>query len=230
MVQASGASTDTEVERLRKEIDRLVGLGILHRGLVLDCGYCGAVAFRRIADVSDVNRCGRCGADNPLSLERWRHPTTEPTWWYDLHLAARELLAEDAGVAILCAGYLRRSARVFDDLSEFEFRADGDPEPFAEIDLIASVDDCVVIGEAKTRANLGGRQARAAKAAKLARVAQMVEADEVILCAAMEGKWSTIVKDTVFRALRATFGTDALTPRLRLITGLGTSEVSDQSA
>ena len=152
MMSAVEATTEAEKRRLRADIDRLCLLGILRRGLVLNCEACGHVGFIAVDVVSSINSCVRCGDQNPLMVDRWRDPFEEPTWFYDLHGAARELLAEDSGIALLCSTHLRQSARSYADLSELKFfTLDG--KAVAEIDLLASCDDKVIIGEAKSHPN-----------------------------------------------------------------------------
>jgi hypothetical protein len=116
MMAVARAETELQIRNLRSDIDRLCLHGIMRRGLVLDCETCGRVNFVPLDTVSHINSCVRCGAPNPLTVDRWRYPIAEPTLSYDLHAAARELLAEDSGVALLCSAYLQQSARSYADL------------------------------------------------------------------------------------------------------------------
>jgi hypothetical protein len=50
------------------------------------------------------------------------------------------------------------------------------------IDLLASRDSTVIVGEAKTIPSLGTRNQRASKAKKLVMVAQVLHADQILLC------------------------------------------------
>jgi hypothetical protein len=226
MMREVGASTDAETERLRSDVDRLCISRVLRRGLVLDCDACGHVDFIALDLASSINSCVRCGAQNPLTVQRWRQPITEPTWWYDLHPAARELLAEDTGIALLCSAFLRKSARSFADLSELEFIREGQ-NVVAEIDLLASCDDKVVIGEAKTKASLGSRKDRISKAKQLATIARVLNADQILLCTAANEDWPPLDVEAVKTALDDEFAAAPDQPSIRLMSGLGTAEVID---
>ena len=226
MTRAVGAALDRK--GLRSKIDRLCLLGVMRRGLVLDCEACGYLGFIDLDTVSTVNSCARCGAQNPLTLGRWQDPIEEPTWWYDLHGAARELLAEDSGIALLCSAYLRQSARSYADLSELEFAKDG--QRVAEIDLLASCDDRVIVGEAKSHPKLGDKSQRRSKAKKLAMVARVLHADEILLCTSTVGNWSNADIDAVQAAVTAQFADAPDQPTIRVVTGLGTGQVIDYRA
>lgn len=191
----------------------------MHRGLILRCASCKDLAFITLDDVGSNNTCRRCGTANQLTHERWNHPMDEPTWWYDLHPAARELLAADAGVGILAAHHLRRSARRYDDLSEIEFLRC--TSPVAEADLIAVVDGRVVLGEAKTTPSLGSRRQRTDKARKIATMASALCADEVILCTTSEIEWTPTDLEAVRSAVDKTLPENVPRPTLRTLTGLG---------
>ncbi|MFC7593692.1 hypothetical protein ACFQU3_00090 [Terrabacter sp. GCM10028922] len=211
------AGQEATVE-LRGHVDRLCVLGVLRRGLILRCGSCFVFSFITVDDLRSTNACHRCGAANPLMRERWGTPLDEPTWWYDLHPAARELLAADAGVGLLAAEYLRSKARSYDDVSELEFVRGMDP--VAEADLLAVVDGRVVLGEAKTTPKLGTRSERAAKAKKLATIAAAVRADELLLCTT-SSTWSAVDVAAISTALDEAIPEVAMRPSIRTIVGLG---------
>jgi hypothetical protein len=225
MMSAVEASTDVQIRKVRSDIDRLCVLGVMRRGLALDCEACGHLGFIPIDAVSKINSCVRCGAPNHLTMDRWRDPIEEPTWWYDLHAAARELLDADTGIAVLCSAHLRQRARSYADLSELEFFTHNNPA--AEIDLLASRDDLVIIGEAKTTPSLGTKSQRASKAKKLAMVAHVLHADQILLCTSATDNWPEIDVKAVKAAITKRFAAAPDQPAIRLITGLGTTEVND---
>ena len=233
MMAALQANTETEITELRSDIDRLCLLGVMFRGLALDCQTCGQLNFIRVDALSNVNLCVRCGAKNPLTMDRWRYPIAEPTWWYDLHPVARELLAEDSGIGLLCSAHLRKSARSYADLAELEFfKHDRRPNehPVAEIDLLANCDDKVIIGEAKTTPSLGGTKGdREKKAHKLADVARILRADQIVLCTPADN-WPQIDANAVQAAIASKFADAPNQPTIRVITGLGTTDVNDDRA
>jgi hypothetical protein len=225
MMSVVEASTDLQIRKLRSDIDRLCLIGVMRRGLALDCEACGRVGFIPVDAVSKINSCVRCGAQNNLTVDRWREPIKEPTWWYDLHEAARELLDADTGIAVLCSAYLRQSARSYADLSELEFFKHDNA--VAEIDLLATRDDLVIIGEAKTTPGLGTRNQRVSKAQKLAMVAHVLHADQILLCTSAADNWPEIDVKAVKAAITNRFAAAPDQPIIRVITGLGTSEVND---
>jgi hypothetical protein len=74
----------------------------------LGWGMLADLAFETNRTLGYATRCRcflaqRCGAQNNSTVDRWRDPIEEPTWWYDLHAAARELLDADTGIALLCS-------------------------------------------------------------------------------------------------------------------------------
>jgi hypothetical protein len=226
MMAVARAETEPQIRNLRADIDRLCLHGIMRRGLVLNCETCARVNFVPLETVSQINSCVRCGAQNPLTVDRWRQPIAEPTLWYDLHAPARELLAEDTGVALLCSAYLRQSARSYADLSELDFLKHGQ-QAVAEIDLLASRDDRVIVGEAKTTPSLGNKSKRASKAEKLAMVAHVLHADEVLLCTSATDDWPQIDVKAVQAAIASAFDDAPDQPIIRIITGLGTPHVNN---
>jgi hypothetical protein len=225
MVRLSGLKDDDDALPLRNDVDRLCGLGVIRRGLILRCAACKDLAFIAIDDVRSSNTCRRCGAANQLVHERWNHPIDEPTWWYDLHPAARELLAADAGVGLLAAHHLRRAARSYEDVSELEFVRG--TTPVAEADLLAVVEGRVVLGEAKTTPTLGPRRQRTAKANKIATMSAAVRADEVLLCTTSTTEWSQTDLEAIRSALNNTLPKNVTRPTLRTVTGLGIEVVDE---
>jgi hypothetical protein len=225
MVRLSGLGAKNDALPLRNDLDRLCGMGVIRRGLILRCAACKDLAFIPLDDARSTNTCRRCGADNQLAQGRWNVPIDEPTWWYDLHPAARELLAGDAGVGLLAAQHLRQAARTYEDVSELEFVRG--KEPVAEADLLAVVEGRVVLGEAKTKPTFGTRPQRTAKAKKIAMMAAAVRADEVLLCTTSTTQWSSQDLEAIRSALDSTLTAADARPALRTLTGLGL-EVADQ--
>jgi hypothetical protein len=97
----------------------------------------------------------------------------------------------------------------------------------AEIDLLASRDGTVIVGEAKTTPSLGTRNQRASKAKKLAMVAQVRHADQILLCTSAADNWREIDVKAVKAAITDKFAAAPDQPTIRVITGLGTTEVID---
>ena len=148
---AEGISPGT----LRDDVDALAARGIVRRGFVLGCGTCARPSFIAIGNLAQVNQCPRCGAANELAQRQWRLPIEEPSWYYDLHPVARELLADHGEVPLLLSRHLRSESRLYDDVPELELR-NASANPVAEADLIAVSDDALIVAEAKSNDALGG--------------------------------------------------------------------------
>lgn len=124
-----------------------------------------------------------------MAQAQWRDPVDEPSWYYDLHPVARELLADHGDVPLLLSRHLRSKSRRYDDVPELELR-DASGSPVAEADLIAVCDDEVIIAEAKSNDALAGNTKEVRRAAaKRVRLADMLRADQVIL-ATTRPEWS----------------------------------------
>lgn len=153
MVKLAGEATSQGA--LRDGIDVLAARWVMRRGLVLGCGTCGRLSFIAVGNLAQVNQCPRCGAANELAQRQWRDPVEEPSWYYDLHPVARELLADHGEVPLLVSRHLRSAARRHDDVPELDLR-DASGKPVAEADLIAVSDDNLIVAEAKSNDALGG--------------------------------------------------------------------------
>jgi hypothetical protein len=174
---------------LRDGIDGLAARGVVRRGLVLGCGTCGRPSFTSVGNLTQVNQCPRCGAANELARVQWRDPVEEPSWYYDLHPVARELLADHGEVPLLLSRHLRSGLRHY-DVPELELR-DASGSPVAEADFIAVSGDDIIVAEAKSNDALGrnAKEVRRA-AAKRIRLADVLRADQMIL-ATTRPEWSS---------------------------------------
>ncbi|MFG3342385.1 hypothetical protein [Glycomyces sp. NPDC048151] len=214
-----------EPEALRDEVDALLTLGILIRGLVLGCEHCRRVAFIPVGRLAQVNRCVRCDGSNPLTASSWNRDGIEPTWFYDLHPIVRDFLNENGEVPVLLSHHLRQKSSTYTDAPEMEL-LQGE-KPIAEADLIALSDRRVLVAEAKSSNNLGSKSgARREAARKRVQLANTLQADEIVLATSREA-WEASSLDAIKDAVGDM--TPAWTaPRIRIITALGTEEVQDE--
>jgi hypothetical protein len=198
----------------------------MRRGLVLGCDICGRPSFIAIGNLEQVNQCPRCGSANELAQRQWRLPAEEPSWYYDLHPVARELLADHGEVPLLLSRHLRSASRRYDDAPELELR-DASANPVAEADLIAISDDDLIVAEAKSNDALAGtaREIRRA-AAKRVRLAEVLGANQIIL-ATTEAQWSASSITAIRSAVTGHAWPAGLRPTVRLITSLGGDRVED---
>lgn len=212
----------------RMQCDQLLADKVLSRGLLLDCSSCGNLEFVIIDRLRQVNECLRCGQQNDLSHARWKMPEDEPQWFYDLHPAATELMTQNGEVPILLASHLgataKRPARYI-DCAELEV-SDSVGKKLAEADLLALVDDKVVVAEAKCTDELDkGSPKRAA--AKRITLVETFGAEEVIL-ATTQLSWKPSSIEAMRTAVSGHEWTTMHPPKIREITGLGTGKVRDQ--
>ncbi|WP_157598486.1 hypothetical protein [Phycicoccus sp. Root101] len=222
--RALGNLSDEEV---RRRLDELLDGKLIRRGLVLSCHDCGTKSFYQVDVLQQLNRCPRCAGENSLTSERWRRPVSEPVWFYDLHGALRELLAQDGDVPILAAAHLRKQLRDFRDVAELDIStASGDR---LEIDLVAQSDREFVVGEAKKRASLGTGSSRSKAIQKLTTVAELFAATQVVMATTDPAPWAP----NDVRLLRSRLDVWQLPlppPRIRVVTGLGTAALVDAFA
>ncbi len=97
-------------------------------------------------------------------------------------------MRDHGDIPLLAAAELKRNRRSYTDVAELEFYDPESGKPVAEIDLIASVDDEVVLVEAKSNGQFGSG-ARGKQTVKILRIAQALRADRVVL-ATSEPEWN----------------------------------------
>ena len=221
MCSIAGIDSDSAA---RDTIDGLLISGLLHRGLLVICPACTHTAFIPIEDAATTIRCPRCLHASDLTRERWKLPIEEPQWYYDLHPIARALLKENGHVPLLLSEHLRsKSEQSFTDAPEFELVKSGSPT--VETDLLALVDRQLSAFEAKSTNTFGNNKNAAAR--KRALAARVLVADEIGL-ATTEDDWELATINTMKSAIRAETWPSGSRPRLRIISKLGTPQVTDR--
>lgn len=209
---------------VRAQLDRLVSGRVLRRGLALLCAECHKAAFIAVNELSQVNRCTSCSATNDLNATAWKKPQDEPLWFYDLHPVARELMRMNGDAPLATAHYLKTSAMSFTDAAETELVSGA--KPVAESDVLIHADGRVLTGEVKTSDQLDiNASGRKKAAAKRALWADVLRADEVILATTKE-KWAQSSVSAMADCMSSqAWHTPGHHPRLRFLTGVGTSNV-----
>jgi hypothetical protein len=169
----------------RAELDRLLRLRILRRGLILRCARCNWLDWYAIDYIGQFFRCDRCDHDNFLEQARWRNPVSEPQWYYDLDHAVREALKLDGHVPILALDRLRgRHRDGFSFTTDFEIIRGNAGHP-PEIDFGVIADARLILGEAKKNDRLADqRPEERRKLSRLADAARDLTADDVCLATA----------------------------------------------
>ncbi len=171
----------------RDVLDRLAGLDVLRRGLLLSCERCRWQAFYPVGQVGKAFTCAACSHASNLASGTWYKGDPEPAWNYSLDQVVRTLLEQHGDIPMLAADRLRHGARDFLWAPELSIQV----EPSSiEIDICAIVNGRVIVGEAKCNGRLDskGRSARQA-ADRLIQAAQILTADEIVL-ATSEPTWA----------------------------------------
>lgn len=168
-------------------VDTLSSARLLRRGLILGCQDCGRPSFVDADRIGQHYECPQCAAMNTLVSARWRQGN-EPAWHYDLYTPFRDLLSKHGDIPILAAAKLREDGRTYADVSEMEFFNLDSNNAVAEIDLIACVDDRVLVVEAKISGAFPKR-ARGTQTKKLIQIAEALRADGIVL-ATSQAAWN----------------------------------------
>jgi hypothetical protein len=155
-----------------------------------------------------------------------RDPLEEPSWFYDLHPVARELLKDYGEVPLQLSRHLRSTSARYADVPELELR-DASGRPLAEADLIAVSGDQLIVAEAKSNDALGSspREIRRA-AAKRVKLTADLRADQIIL-ATTQPEWSASSITEMRSAVAGHPWLAGLQPAVRLIADLGSDQVQD---
>lgn len=202
----------------RAELDRLLRLSVLRRGLLLRCERCHWLDFYPLDDVGQRFVCRRCVYSNVLVLERWRHPVIEPAWFYDLDHGVREALRQNGDVVLLALAALHAGSTSFTFTTDFELVMPEVPGPPPELDFAAVRDGVVILGEAKSNGRLGaGHADTRAKLGRIARAAATLGVNQACF-ATTRSSWSEGSRTAIFEALAS----DVVTPLL--LEGLGRAE------
>lgn len=208
---------DGAVAAQRSVLDRLAGQGVLRRGVVLKCSHCSTIDFTSVDDLGQNNVCRRCNGLLPLDQSHWNKPLEEPRWFYDAHPAALDLVRTHGDAPLLLAEYLRRPARHYVDLDEFDILKGS--VGLAEVDLLAMVDGSLVVAEVKTTNDLGTGRTRANAIRRRADAAAWLGADEVVYATTRE--WSPATIEAIRNQLAEHHWPDGLRPPVRFVENLG---------
>lgn len=135
-------------------IDELVEIGLVRRGLVLQCQFCRNADWYDIANLSQHFTCGRCHQQQRIQHRHWKSPFEGPQWYFELDEIIYQFYRHNTHVTTLTLGVLKEDALSFIYVPELELHSDESPEDIkAEIDICAIVDGELIIGEASIAAN-----------------------------------------------------------------------------
>ncbi|MGV9415299.1 hypothetical protein ACWDOP_35830 [Nocardia sp. NPDC003693] len=221
-------SAGSAEEEVRERLDFALRAGVIRRGLVLRCAVCTELQFQTIDKLGQSWVCERCDSNSDLGLSAWRMPLQEPVWFYDLHPVGRQLLDDNGDVPIALAAHLSSTCESVDeymDLAEIEFV--GNRRAEVEVDLVAYVEGSLIVGEAKSAAQLSRRTRaqRHAEIVKKCRAAAWIGADELIFATSTPA-WTDQAESDIRSATTAFEWPSLGAPRIRLIAGLDPSETT----
>ncbi|MFF8271832.1 hypothetical protein ACF059_31325 [Streptomyces sp. NPDC016562] len=219
---AAYKKTDWNEHARRADLDTWASQGVVRRGLVLGCCHCPIYEFYPLAEITQAYLCRRCGGENSLIQERWKSPLPEPSWYYELHPAVRELVENDGDVPLLATQFLRTQhwARPALVCEEFEVLRSG--SPFVEIDFALATLDRVWLGEAKSGDALGGSpKEQKREACKLIEGCIALGAGGLVL-ATSKPKWSDATVRTLQHEVQGRRVASRATPKIVLLASLGT--------
>ncbi|MFD9126874.1 hypothetical protein [Kitasatospora sp. NPDC059571] len=208
-----------DVAARRAQVDEWTSQGVLRRGLVLGCGHCPIFEFYPLAEISQDYGCRRCGGGNSLVQDRWK-PFGEPRWFFDLHPAVLELIANDGDVPLLATQYLRSQPWARPALVSEEFELLRDGNPFVEIDFALATTDELWLGEAKKPDSLGDSpKARRREADKLIEGCIAVGASGLVLATAQLA-WAATTVDALREQAASCRKAERPVPKIHLLTDL----------
>lgn len=208
---------------VRDLLDSALQAGVLRWGLVLGCPKCEQKQFQAIDKVGQTWTCVRCDERCDLNRRAWKMPEAEPTWFFDLHPVGRHILQDHGEVASLLSKVLQAEllfSQPYQDVEGLELLDNGVPQ--VELDLVAYVRDCLVIGECKSSNQLSHDTSRAkAEVLKKCRAVQWLRAD-VLVFATTERAWNDRTLNLIRSGVTSFDWGNTGAPEVRVATGLGT--------
>jgi predicted RNA-binding Zn-ribbon protein involved in translation (DUF1610 family) len=180
-------------------LDKLAEAKILYRGFVLGCAVCKHAEWYSLADLADQFRCARCGREQIIRQEHWRHPGS-PQVFYKLDEIIYQFLKSDGDVVVLSLDYMSRNSKLpFNFSPEIKFHDNGS-QFTGEVDLCAVWDGDLTIGEAKKQGELAPSASDIQKIVKkYVHLANMLNARRVVFCTASP-EWKNSTVEAVAKA------------------------------
>jgi hypothetical protein len=171
--------SEQSVEPTRQLVDDWLGRKILRRGLVLGCEQCRYSGWYDIDDVGAAFTCQRCRERNPLVVQAWKQPASEPNWYYDLAEPIYQALRGNIHAPVFCLRTLKKDSTSFLFTHERDVHDSKTGSLVGELDIWAIRDGRIIVGEATTTDDFGGQLSK--KLSTLRRIADAVTADDVVL-------------------------------------------------
>jgi hypothetical protein len=198
----TGGDERTAVELL----DELTAADITYRGFVLLCVVCKHAEWYSLAELSDRFRCKRCGREQVIRRQNWKHPAA-PQVFYKLDEIVYQFLKSDGDVVALTLDYVSRHSKYAVSYSpEIQLRNDKQGL-VGEIDICAVWDGMLTIGEAKRRGELGSSEAEIRDILrKYDRLADLLHARRVLF-STTSSEWKSGAMDTARRFFQGKLAT-----------------------
>jgi hypothetical protein len=200
-LSAAEKVTGGDQDAVVRLFDNLVAAKIVYRGFVLRCSVCKHASWYSLAELTDEFRCTRCGRNQTISRQHWRHPAA-PQIFYKLDEIVYQFLKNDGNVEALGLDYMARNSKhPFHYSPEIEFRS-SDSTLEGEIDFCAVYDGVLTIGEAKKTGELASSGSDEQKILdKYVRLANMLNARKVFFCTT-SNEWKSSTVDAVRKAFQ----------------------------
>lgn len=179
-------------------VDNLVASRVLYRGFILGCGICKHVGWYSLGELSDAFQCTRCGRQQLLRREHWKHPAS-PQIFYKLDEIVYQFLKSDGDVTALALDYMaQNSSHSFHYTPEIKFH--GDSPLAGEIDLCAVWNGMLTIGEAKKQGELALKD-RSKIIQKYVGLAELLHARQVVFCTTSP-QWRQATYEQILEAFK----------------------------
>jgi hypothetical protein len=218
--------SNLDVKEVRDRLDAALHAGVLRRGMVLRCPTCEQKQFQPIDKLGHQWTCARCDEVAPLDRAAWKMPDNEPIWFYDLHPVGRQLLRDNGEVPAMLSLHLAAEhggQSTYQDVEETTFVEAGQPQ--VEADLIAYVNDTLIVAECKSAEQLDTQRKRAqAEVAKKCQVARWLGADQLIFATTARA-WTAHTVNWISGAVKAFRWPTLGRPEVYLIANLGGKDV-----
>jgi hypothetical protein len=177
----------SDLKEARSTIDRLVGVGVFRRGLLLKCDQCLHLGWYAAEAIGQQFTCARCTTNQTIVAASWRLPVDEPSWFYDLTEVVYQAFLHNAHIPVLAIKSLKTEGgrRPFDFTTDLDVFRDG--AKIDEIDFVAVADGQVIVGEAKkgnALTNGASENAERRAVSKLVQVADGLSADIIVIASA----------------------------------------------
>lgn len=187
----SERSTREVTEKAAQLVESFIGLGIIHRGLILMCQTCRQLDWYDIEDVGNNFRCLRCRTRQAYRRQHWGK-TPEPSWFYKLDEILYQFQQHNGYIPLLALDLMRLSAREsFFYIPEIELKKPKrTKEQEMELDFCCCSDGKVYIGEGKKASKLEqSEQAERATLTKFRKIVEDIQGEALVL-GTSEDKWS----------------------------------------